>query len=61
MVSIPGTLALQAPGIWIFDVSTARGVFQMLLLGTAYTLLNRLLVAARGFRLEAVAIHGTVS
>jgi O-antigen/teichoic acid export membrane protein len=55
MVSIPGTLALQALGIWIFDVSTAAGVFQMLLLGSAYTLFNRLLVAARGFSLEAPA------
>jgi O-antigen/teichoic acid export membrane protein len=60
LVSIPGTLALQALGIWIFDVSTAAGVFQMLLLGSAYTLLNRLLVAARGFRLEATEMRGTL-
>jgi O-antigen/teichoic acid export membrane protein len=60
MVSIPGTLALQALGIWLFDVSTATGVFQMLLLGTAYALLNRLLVAAYGFRIEAAATRGNI-
>lgn len=61
MVSIPGTLALQALGIWIFDVSTAAGVFQMLLLGSAYTLLNRLLVAGRGFVLESSARRGSAT
>jgi O-antigen/teichoic acid export membrane protein len=55
LVSIPGTLALQVLGVWLFDVSTAAGVFQMLLLGTAYTFINRLLVAVRGFALEGPA------
>jgi O-antigen/teichoic acid export membrane protein len=58
IVSIPGTLVLQALGIWIFEVSTAAGVFQMLLLGSAYTLLNRLIVSVRGFMLESPARRG---
>ncbi len=49
VMSISGTLAFQAAGLWIFDVSTAVGVFQMMLLGSAYVLLTRLVVAVYGF------------
>lgn len=58
VVSIPGTLAVQVLGIWLFDVSTAAGVFLMILMGSAFVLLTRLNVALWGFWLDAKAAQG---
>jgi len=49
VISIPGTIVFQVAGVWLFDVSTAVGVFQTMLLGSIYSLLTRIVVSVYGF------------
>jgi O-antigen/teichoic acid export membrane protein len=53
VISIPGTLVVQAFGLWVFDVSTAVGVFQVMLVTAVFTLFTRCLVTVRGFVVES--------